>query len=245
VKLYNGIMAETPEDFSVQRFVQQLFEDLSLTLPSLGCRFEGVVAPTAATVHAPSQFLKNKLFLLFADIAAKADTLKVQFTPAPNGADLILEFTCQPFDSQAFETLPNFDKGLFGLLTDQQKPGFQLTLPGGMPAKKAPPLDWSQLAQLYGSPANGRQVLDQFLARCPTLLAELQTAIRSAESTAVLRFAHTLKGSARGVTAVAVAEAAFALETLGRTGNLSTASDLYKALLDTYDEFILWVREGQ
>lgn len=238
-------MAETPEDFSVHRFVQELFEDLSLTLPSLGCRFEGTVTASALTVHGQALFLKNKLFLLFADLSAHHQTLAVRFRPATSGRDLLLGFVCKPFDAARAKGLPTWDTELFSTFDTAEGAGFQLRLPVGEPLEVGPPVHWRELAQLYGGPGNGRKVLDHFLVRCRSLLPDLDAAIQAGDGPAVLRAAHTLKGSARGVTAQALAEAALQLEMLGRSGDMSNAPELYKDLLVTYDEFIHWVREGQ
>lgn len=238
-------MSETSEDFSVHRFVQELFEDLGLTLPALGCRFEGTATPSALTVHGRALFLKNKLFLLFADLASQTPVLKVRFRPSVHGTDLLLGFFCDPYNPVVLESLPSWDPVLLSLFTSAEGSGFRFTLPAGKPLEVGPPVHWHQLAQNYGGAANGRQVLDHFLVRCQTLLPDLEAAIAAADAPSVLRVAHTLKGSARGVTAQALAEAALQLEMLGRSGDLAGAGDLYKALLVTYDEFIHWVREGQ
>ena len=238
-------MAETSEDFSVHKFVQQLFEDLSLTLPSLGCRFEGAVTPSALTVHGRTLFLKNKLFLLFADLSAHTSNLAVKFRPAVKGPDLVLGFGCIPFDLARASALPTWDPDLYSTFETKEGTGFQITLPAGKPLEVGPPVHWRELAQLYGGPGNGRKVLDHFLLRCQTLLPDLVNAIQAGDCPAVLRAAHTLKGSARGVTAQALAEAALQLEMLGRSGDLTTAPALYKDLLITYEEFLRWVKEGQ
>lgn len=237
-------MAETSEDFSVHRFVQELFEDLTLTLPSLGCRFEGTVTASALTVHGRTLFLKNKLFLLFADLASHTPTLTAKFRPAVRGVNLILGFTCRPFDAEACGRLPTWDRELFSVFQSDEGTGFQFSLPTGKPLEVGPPVHWRELAQLYGGPGNGQKVLDHFLQRCETLLGDLEAAIQANDGPAVLRVAHTLKGSARGVTAQALAEAALQLEMLGRSGDMTNAPDLYKDLMVTYDEFIHWVREG-
>jgi len=236
-------MAETSEDFAVHRFVQELFEDLTLTLPSLGCRFEGTVTANALTVHGRAHFLKNKLFLLFADMAARTPRLEVRFRPSVGPTGLVLGFFCTPFDEPT--SLPTWDRELLEAFSSSEGQGFRFSLPEGKPLDMGPPIHWRQLAQLYGGTANGQQVLDYFLVRCKTLLPDLGAAIAASDGPAVLRVAHTLKGSARGVTAQALAEAALQLEMLGRSGNLTGAADLYKALLVTYDEVIHWVREGQ
>lgn len=238
-------MAETSEDFAVHRFVQELFEDLTLTLPSLGCRFEGVVTANSLTVHGRSHFLKNKLFLLFADLAAQTPKLAVRFRPALEGDHLLLGFTCDPFDPGTTQGVATWDPDLLEVFASPEGQGFRLSLPAGKPLEVGPPVHWHQLAQLYGGAANGRQVLDHFVARCQTLLPDLKAAIVAVDSPNVLRVAHTLKGSARGVTALALAEAALQLEMLGRSGCLTGADELYQTLLGTYDEFLHWVREGQ
>jgi HPt (histidine-containing phosphotransfer) domain-containing protein len=238
-------MAEASEDFSVHRFVQELFEDLSLTLPSLGCRFEGSVTPSALTVHGRVLFLKNKLFLLFADLSGHTSHLEVKFRPAVKGSNLVLGFACNPFDATQARALPTWDTELFEAFDADEGRGFLVSLPAGQPVEVGPPVHWRELAQLYGGQGNGRKVLDHFLIRCQALLPDLESAIQSGDGPAVLRAAHTLKGSARGVTAQALAEAALQLEMLGRSGNLATAPELYKELMTAYGEFLQWVQAGQ
>lgn len=236
-------MATACEEFSVYRFVRDLFEDLCLTLPSLGCAFVGTATPSALTVCGEVQSLRNKLFLLFADLASRSPTLSVKFQPNRLGSDLEMDFLCTPFDASAIRTLPSWDANLFSVLTTG--PGLALTLPAGSPQEVGPPIHWSELGQRYGGMANGKQVLDLFLERCQILLPALRAAIDSGQAPEVLRAAHTLKGTARGATAHALAEAALQLELAGRSGDLTAAPDLYKALTDTYDGLIRWVQEGQ
>jgi HPt (histidine-containing phosphotransfer) domain-containing protein len=238
-------MADTSEDFAVYRFVQELFEDLTLTLPSLGCRFEGTATANSLTVSGRAHALKNKLFLLFADLASASPSLTVRFRPSVRGDQLVLGFFCTPFDTAAVQMLPAWDPSGLEAFQSDEGSGFRLSLPAGRPLDVGPPVNWHQLAQLYGGAVNGQQVLDHFVVRCRTLLPDLEAAIRGDDGPGVLRVAHTLKGSARGATAQALAEAALQLEMLGRSGSLTGADDLYKALLVTYDEFIHWVQEGQ
>jgi HPt (histidine-containing phosphotransfer) domain-containing protein len=235
-------MAETAEDFSVHRFVSELFEDLSLTLPSLGCRFEGTVTASGLTVHGRQVFLKNKLFLLFADLASRVSKLGVQFRPSRHDNDLILGFVCHPFDGSV--GLPSWDAALFQEFRSSEGSGFRLSLPAGPPMDAGPPVHWDQLAQLYGGAVNGRRMLDQVLIRCRTLLPELDSAIHDGDSPQILRIAHTLKGAARGVTAQALAEAALQIEMLGRAGDLSAAMPLFEKLLVSHNELVRFVKEG-
>jgi HPt (histidine-containing phosphotransfer) domain-containing protein len=234
-------MAEAAEDFSVHRFVRELFEDLSLTLPSLGCRFEGTVTPNALTVRGRPVYLKNKLFLLFADLCSHTSKLTVRFRPTRRGDDLVLGFVCDPFGGSS--GLPGWDAGLFEEFSSTEGAGFRVVLPSGTPLDVGPPVHWNQLAQLYGSAVNGRRMLDNFLERCRTLVPELDKAIRAGDGPEILRTAHTLKGAARGVTAQAVAEAALQIEMQGRSGDLSTSGQLFQALLVAYDELTRWIKE--
>lgn len=236
-------MPETVEEFGVHRFVQDLFEDLNLTLPSLGCTFEGFVTWNALTGQGSLQRLRNKLFLYFADLATQSATLSVRCQPSVRGTALELDFLCNPF-GEASRTLPAWDPELFQPLAPPGS-GFCLLVPLGSPPDLGPPLHWERLSELYGGPAQGRQVLDQFVARSATLMDDLASAIRAGDANTMFRAAHTLKGSALGVTAQGLAEAALQLEMRGRRGELESSDDLYKALRVAYDEFVAWVRKGQ
>jgi len=238
-------MTEIPGEFAVHRFVQELFEDLTLTLPSLGCAFDGVVTPNGLTVKGSAHWLKNKIFLLFADLATGKKTLSVRFQPTLRGVEIELGFACVPFDPGTAVGLPGWDPALFSLLSPNQGTGFRVTLPEGQPLDAGPPVNWSLLDQLYGGAETGARVLAQFVTRSQTLMAEIGQAIATADAPGLLRTAHTLKGSARGVTANPLAEAALQLEMVGRAGALDEAPDLYKALGETYDEFMGWVRQGR
>jgi len=235
-------MAETAEDFAVHRFVRGLFEDLSLTLPSLGCLFEGVVTPNGLTVRGRQVYLKNKLFLLFADLASRSTKLRVQFRPSRSEDELVLGFVCDPFGGST--DLPGWDASLFEEFASPEGSGFSLRLPQGTPLDAGPPVHWEHLAQLYGSMTNGRRMLDNVVQRCRDLLPQLDKAIQSGDGPEILRTAHTLKGAARGVTAQSLAEAALQIEMLGRSGDLSTAPALFQDLLVTYDEMTRWVNLG-
>jgi len=238
-------MAESAEDFSVHRFVQALFEDLSLTLPSLGCRFQGTVTPSALTVRGLQLFLKNKLFLLFADLASKTPELAVKFRPSTSGLDLSLGFFCEPFDEEQTKTFPAWDSQIFETFTSLEGNGFRFLLPTGRPIELGPPVNWRNLAQLYGGEANGKKVLDHFMVRCQTLIDGLKQALEANDSPTVLRLAHTLKGASRGITAQALAEAALQLEMLGRSGSLVSGMTLYEGLLATHREFVTWIHDSQ
>ncbi len=235
-------MAEAAEDFAVHRFVRELFEDLGLTLPSLGCGFEGIVTPNDLTVRGRQVFLKNKLFLLFADLASRSSKLRVQFRPSRVAEDLVLGFVCEPFTGSS--GLPGWDSALFEEFSSDEGSGFRLVLPPGAPLNSGPPVHWQQLGQLYGGLSNGRRMLEGVMERCRGLLPQLDKAIQTGDGPEILRTAHTLKGAARGVTARPLAETALQIEMVGRSGDLSAASTLFQELLVAYDELIQWIRQG-
>jgi len=114
----------------------------------------------------------------------------------------------------------------------------------GRPLELGPPLNWLELDRMYGSSVNGQKMLDVFVQRAEQLVTELGQRVSLHEEVEVLRLAHTLKGSARGVTAQSLSHAAHQLEMMGRSGDFSRGEELYKALLDSYHEFTSWVQVG-
>jgi hypothetical protein len=234
-------MTEAVEEFAVHRFVRDLFEDLNLTLPALGCAFEGTMPWSALTGRGSLQSLRNKLFLYFADLATKSATLSVTCRPSVQGSELGLDFVCVPFVA-LWSNLPAWDSTLFHALPDGS--GFGIVVSLGAPPDLGPPVNWQRLAELYEGAAPGRQMLDQFVVRSAVLVGELEKAIGAGDANGVFRAAHTLKGSSRGVAALPLADAALQLEMLGRRGELSTAADLYKAFKVAYDDFVATVRRG-
>jgi HPt (histidine-containing phosphotransfer) domain-containing protein len=69
-----------------------------------------------------------------------------------------------------------------------------------------------------------RELLGEFLHGSPVLLARARAAIAAADASELEQAAHSLKGSARTLGADALGAALFALETMGRNGDLSPAS---------------------
>ena len=70
-----------------------------------------------------------------------------------------------------------------------------------------------------------REIVRLFLADCPQRLAEIKDAIRRGDAVGLGRAAHTLKGSVGNFAAKNAFAAAQRLETMGRDGDLDTASD--------------------
>jgi two-component system, sensor histidine kinase and response regulator len=81
------------------------------------------------------------------------------------------------------------------------------------------------LAGVDGNRRLLREIVRLFLADCPQRLAEIKDAIRRGDAVALGRAAHTLKGSVGNFAAKNAFAAAQRLETMGRDGDLDTASD--------------------
>jgi len=70
------------------------------------------------------------------------------------------------------------------------------------------------------------ELCDLFLSTSPAQLSEIEAAIAAGDCRTLGRAAHSLKGAAHNLAADPCAEAAFALEVAGRSGDLSRASHL-------------------
>lgn len=77
------------------------------------------------------------------------------------------------------------------------------------------------LERLGGDEELLREVASLFLDEYPGLLREIRHAAENGDASALERAAHTMKGSVSNFGADAVCEAAFTLEQMGRTRNLS------------------------
>lgn len=74
-----------------------------------------------------------------------------------------------------------------------------------------------------------QEIADLFLEEYPVLIKEIRNAVASRNAESLERSAHSLKGSVANFEARAAMEAAFRLESMGRTHNLDQAG---QALLD-------------
>jgi len=113
--------------------------------------------------------------------------------------------------------------------------------PAGTPAPtfhqvhRPPPLDPDVLAQLtHDDPAETRALLDDFLASSRADLATLERAVAEHDHPGATREAHKIKGAARIVGALELAEAADVLESAARAGDAplvpALATDVATAL---------------
>lgn len=74
------------------------------------------------------------------------------------------------------------------------------------------------------------EVAKLFLESAPELLADIHQAVLGRNAQALQHAAHTLKGSVGNFGAKAVFEAAFRLEKMGRTGELTGVDDAFAVL---------------
>jgi HPt (histidine-containing phosphotransfer) domain-containing protein len=80
-----------------------------------------------------------------------------------------------------------------------------------------------------------RDVVDAFLEEYPTLLAELERALGTRDTTTIRRASHTLRGSLRLFGDAISRELAERLEGMGVTGELDHARSTYQALQHSLD----------
>jgi len=86
------------------------------------------------------------------------------------------------------------------------------------------------LAGIDGNRKLLREIVRLFLADYPRRLAEIQEAISRSDGEAVAKAAHTLKGSSGNFAARKAFAAAENMETVGKSGDLSSARQTFLAL---------------
>jgi signal transduction histidine kinase/DNA-binding response OmpR family regulator len=113
-----------------------------------------------------------------------------------------------------------------------------LDAPPPVPAGDAAPsagsaaaLDWERLlATLDGERAFAGELLETFLVHLPAQRADLAAAVAGSDPGALIRAAHTLKGSLQAIMATPAGEAATDLEVQGRHGDLRGAVESWPGL---------------
>ncbi|UHQ20526.1 ATP-binding protein [Lysobacter sp. KIS68-7] len=118
--------------------------------------------------------------------------------------------------------------------------------PTPLPQTERPsPIDLHVLEELtHGDPRETRALLDDFLASTATDLASLEAARASGEFVAITREAHKIKGAARIVGAVELAEAAGQLEAAARGQDWSVVPPLVADVATAVHRLTLWA-EGR
>ncbi|MBM4118517.1 response regulator [bacterium] len=74
------------------------------------------------------------------------------------------------------------------------------------------------------------ELAGMFMEDCPQLLVEIENAVRNGDSDALSQSAHTLKGAVGNFSAQSAYDAAYVLEKIGRSGDLSEAASSYRVL---------------
>ena len=80
------------------------------------------------------------------------------------------------------------------------------------------------LSRLAGDRELACQLADIFISECPRMVQAVREGVEQHDPDAVRRAAHALKGSTLNFVEAGAAATAFALENMGREGNLATAS---------------------
>jgi HPt (histidine-containing phosphotransfer) domain-containing protein len=75
-----------------------------------------------------------------------------------------------------------------------------------------------------------REIVAIFLAEYPTLLAEIRESVATADAQKLERAAHSLKGAVANFAVHTATQAAYRLETIGRSSNLDAAPEALATL---------------
>ena len=86
------------------------------------------------------------------------------------------------------------------------------------------------LSRVGGDTELLREIAVMFIDDCPRALAELREALANSDAPKLENAAHALKGSVANFGAQTAVEAAFRLEQMGRSGQLSEAPETLRAL---------------
>jgi len=103
----------------------------------------------------------------------------------------------------------------------------------------SPQFDYdSALENVGGSEAILTEMVDLFAVECPKQMADIETAYSSGDNEAVMRAAHTLKGSVALFAAGAATAAAKRIELMGRQGKLDDFQTAWHALKQDVEELL-------
>jgi CheY-like chemotaxis protein len=104
---------------------------------------------------------------------------------------------------------------------------------GGQPAQAAPQpdgVDPEVLARVGSDPEVLREIIQLFLEDCPKQLDAIRAGLASADTGAVYRAAHTLKGSIGNFQAQAIVALLQRLEARAREGDLDTCAKVFEQI---------------
>ena len=98
-------------------------------------------------------------------------------------------------------------------------------------ANESQPLDRDGLLDIVGGDARiARELVRLYRKNCPDLFAAVETAVTAADPKALKESAHALKGMSLNLSAGPVADAALALERIGRSGDLAESAAGFQRL---------------
>ena len=229
-------------EFDIHTFILRFFEDLSLTLPSLGCKFQGETDVFNLSAVGDPNWLKNKLFLLFFDLANIHKELNFKFIISHRESRVHFFFRSQePLGSLEHpENLNSWD-GTFFRVENQEEWAGVLTfdLPVGKSVFDASlPFDRRKALELYLQPETVDQVLGIFLSKVEDWLSGLDKSIEKGDHWEVFRLSHSLKGGARNIFALPLAAESGILESRARIQDLSEAPQMYAKIRRQYQELL-------
>jgi histidine phosphotransfer protein HptB len=81
-----------------------------------------------------------------------------------------------------------------------------------------------------------KSILESFNEITPSVIQQLEQAIAEQNPEQVRHHAHTLKGSAANVGAIALPALAYEMENMGRAGEISDAPALFEKITASYTE---------
>ena len=112
-----------------------------------------------------------------------------------------------------------------------------------MPTDTACPVDLEDgLARAGDDREFYKELLEIFLDDVPGRMEQLRAAIASGQAEEVASTAHSIKGAAANLSALAIRDTALNLETQGRGGDLSQASALAEKLQGEIDRLTVFLR---
>ena len=123
-----------------------------------------------------------------------------------------------------------------GSTSEQNKTGHARlkTSPG---SDESPAIDWDAAAARYeGCPSALDELANLFADECSHMMADVEHSVAAGDSQAVLKAAHTLKGSADAIAATRVVQSAASLEAMGKNQDLSAAQAALRRLRADVDE---------
>ncbi|MCD6325997.1 PAS domain S-box protein, partial [bacterium] len=103
--------------------------------------------------------------------------------------------------------------------------------------EETPAFDHTELLErLGGDEAIVREIMKIFLQDMPLQIKKLETALENGDASLAERQAHTIKGASANVGASALRDTAFEMEKLCKKGDLGSASEIFKMIIDEFEQ---------